>query len=248
MLAAQRLQSLACRPDACIVAHAVKRVRDVKAHGTLPPSDRSRSAGTSTSSSTATAAAAAVHDGAVSMAPRPASSQTEVPKSHAEQLAQEHQASQAFVNLFRQASPYIEGHRGRTFVITLPGQVGAGSRQAGSGRQLPHLHPPCRLATGTLQGMQLLPAAQCQLAYHLENRRTSSSAACGVQITRPLKQQQPHALVHPLPSYSSIDIHWFIPYPLVQQHQHAQILHPPTHTVITHPPTTTALAPIAALH
>ena len=29
-----------------------------------------------------------------------------------------------FVRYFRQASPYIEGHRGRTFVIVVPGEVG----------------------------------------------------------------------------------------------------------------------------
>ncbi len=28
-----------------------------------------------------------------------------------------------FVHFFRMASPYIEGHRGRTFVIVLPGEV-----------------------------------------------------------------------------------------------------------------------------
>lgn len=28
-----------------------------------------------------------------------------------------------FVQFFRQASPYIEGHRGRTFVISIPGEV-----------------------------------------------------------------------------------------------------------------------------
>lgn len=28
-----------------------------------------------------------------------------------------------FVQFFRQASPYIEGHRGRTFVIVVPGDV-----------------------------------------------------------------------------------------------------------------------------
>lgn len=216
MLAAQRRQSLACRPDACVVAHAVKRVRDVKAHGTLPPSDRSRSAGTSTSSSsTATAAAAAVHDGAVSMAPLPASSQTEVPKSHAKQLAQEHQASQAFVNLFRQASPYIEGHRGRTFVITLPGQVGAGSRQAGSGRQLPHTAcmqlPACTRHADWHGG-------RCR-AYHLENRRGNSSTACGVWVTCPLSP-----LTHP---------------PLIQQHRHTLI--PFIHTAAS-----TCIHPLAA--
>lgn len=30
-----------------------------------------------------------------------------------------------FVQFFRQASPYIEGHRGRTFVIVVPGAVSA---------------------------------------------------------------------------------------------------------------------------
>ena len=29
-----------------------------------------------------------------------------------------------FVQFFRQASPYIEGHRDRTFVIIIPGEVG----------------------------------------------------------------------------------------------------------------------------
>jgi hypothetical protein len=29
----------------------------------------------------------------------------------------------SFVQLFRQASPYIEGHRGKTFVVILPGSV-----------------------------------------------------------------------------------------------------------------------------
>ena len=32
-----------------------------------------------------------------------------------------------FVHFFRQASPYIEGHRDRTFVIVIPGEVGAQS-------------------------------------------------------------------------------------------------------------------------
>ncbi len=30
----------------------------------------------------------------------------------------------SFVTFFRQASPYIEGHRGRTFVVVVPGEVG----------------------------------------------------------------------------------------------------------------------------
>lgn len=30
-----------------------------------------------------------------------------------------------FVQFFRQASPYIEGHRGRTFVVVIPGEVRA---------------------------------------------------------------------------------------------------------------------------
>lgn len=29
-----------------------------------------------------------------------------------------------FVQFFRQASPYIAGHRGRTFVLAIPGEVG----------------------------------------------------------------------------------------------------------------------------
>ncbi len=29
----------------------------------------------------------------------------------------------SFVHFFRQASPYIEGHRGRTFVVCCPGEV-----------------------------------------------------------------------------------------------------------------------------
>lgn len=29
-----------------------------------------------------------------------------------------------FVQFFRQASPYIEGHRSRTFVLAIPGEVG----------------------------------------------------------------------------------------------------------------------------
>ena len=31
-----------------------------------------------------------------------------------------------FVQFFRQASPYIEGHRGRTFVLAIPGEVRCG--------------------------------------------------------------------------------------------------------------------------
>jgi hypothetical protein len=31
-----------------------------------------------------------------------------------------------FVQFFRQASPYIEGHRGRTFVLAIPGEVRLG--------------------------------------------------------------------------------------------------------------------------
>ena len=37
-----------------------------------------------------------------------------------------------FVRYFRQASPYIEGHRGRTFVIVVPGEVGCGLRSPDS--------------------------------------------------------------------------------------------------------------------
>lgn len=32
-----------------------------------------------------------------------------------------------FVQFFRQASPYIEGHRGRTFVLAIPGEVRCGN-------------------------------------------------------------------------------------------------------------------------
>ena len=32
-------------------------------------------------------------------------------------------ARRRFVSFFRGASPYIEGHRGRTFVIVIPGEV-----------------------------------------------------------------------------------------------------------------------------
>lgn len=38
-----------------------------------------------------------------------------------------------FVQLFRNASPYIEGHRGRVFVIVLPGNVRARGRREGDG-------------------------------------------------------------------------------------------------------------------
>jgi hypothetical protein len=39
-----------------------------------------------------------------------------------------------FVQFFRQASPYIEGHRGRTFVIVIPGEVRRAAGQRGRGR------------------------------------------------------------------------------------------------------------------
>lgn len=39
-----------------------------------------------------------------------------------------------FVQFFRQASSYIAGHRGRTFVLAIPGEVGLAGGQRG-GRQ-----------------------------------------------------------------------------------------------------------------
>ena len=41
-----------------------------------------------------------------------------------------------FVRFFRQASPYIEGHRGRTFVIVVPGYVGSRGVRIFACRQL----------------------------------------------------------------------------------------------------------------
>lgn len=38
-----------------------------------------------------------------------------------------------FVQFFRQASPYIEGHRGRTFVVVIPGEVGCGYQSEPAG-------------------------------------------------------------------------------------------------------------------
>jgi hypothetical protein len=56
-----------------------------------------------------------------------------------------------FVQFFRQASPYIEGHRGRTFVIVIPGEV---SRAASipnwrhvTALTQQHLPPGCRGAS-----------------------------------------------------------------------------------------------------
>lgn len=50
------------------------------------------------------------------------------PKSTLTGMASQHVALErkdyaSFVTFFRQASPYIEGHRGRTFVVVVPGEV-----------------------------------------------------------------------------------------------------------------------------
>lgn len=62
-----------------------------------------------------------------------------------------------FVQFFRQASPYIEGHRGRTFVVVIPGEVG--------GFSLPHLST-CSSWHGHLlrPGTPTHPAAPCHAA------------------------------------------------------------------------------------
>lgn len=43
-----------------------------------------------------------------------------MPSQH---VALERKDYSSFVTFFRQASPYIEGHRGRTFVVVVPGEV-----------------------------------------------------------------------------------------------------------------------------
>ena len=48
------------------------------------------------------------------------------PAQHLTSDALERKDFGKFVQFFRQASPYIEGHRGRTFVIVIPGEVNAG--------------------------------------------------------------------------------------------------------------------------
>jgi hypothetical protein len=82
-----------------------------------------------------------------------------------------------FVQFFRQASPYIEGHRARLFVIVIPGEVGGwraiGGRSAGccwgpaplTPRGRPARWPRscaarCR-APGRCQGPAVRPAARC---------------------------------------------------------------------------------------
>lgn len=39
-------------------------------------------------------------------------------------------ACSLFVRFLHMASPYVAGHRGRTFVVVIPGEVGAGTRMA----------------------------------------------------------------------------------------------------------------------
>ena len=64
-----------------------------------------------------------------------------------------------FVQFFRQASPYIEGHRGRTFVVVIPGEVWLQSIHL----SLPRL--TCYNATSllTLQVILQRPLLQSQL-------------------------------------------------------------------------------------
>lgn len=45
-----------------------------------------------------------------------------MPSQH---VALERKDYASFVTFFRQASPYIEAHRGRTFVVVVPGEVRA---------------------------------------------------------------------------------------------------------------------------
>ena len=49
-----------------------------------------------------------------------------------------HPACSLFVRFLHMASPYVAGHRGRTFVVVIPGEVGAASPlPAAMGRGLP---------------------------------------------------------------------------------------------------------------
>ncbi len=52
-----------------------------------------------------------------------------------------------FVQFFRQASPYIEGHRGRTFVIVLPGTVRDAFLHC-AGKRTCHVFPPMERTMG----------------------------------------------------------------------------------------------------
>lgn len=54
-----------------------------------------------------------------------------------------------FVQFFRQASPYIEGHRGRTFVLAIPGEVRQGATRRGAGARL-----SCRGGVGSVAVLQ----------------------------------------------------------------------------------------------
>ena len=92
-----------------------------------------------------------------------------------------------FVQFFRQASPYIEGHRGRTFVLAIPGEVRCGclcvwlpscrscSYRAGDGRMLLIAHAPAIVSTAAQLGERGLAAclAACGWPGH-----TSSCCPC----------------------------------------------------------------------
>ena len=60
-----------------------------------------------------------------------------------------------FVHFFRQASPYIKGHRGKTFIIVVPGEVQASPLMAYS-RGWTVVHPPKQVLTQVVQQKDLL--------------------------------------------------------------------------------------------
>lgn len=107
------------------LARGVQRHREVRCHGTIPGSSNVYNGITSWTNSTASR----------QVSPEPAKDAAENSKSQQESNGSCSGALQKadfpkFVQFFRQASPYIAGHRARTFVIVVPGNVSCASASA----------------------------------------------------------------------------------------------------------------------